>query len=117
MGGVEDDEPASKRMKLSSEELRRLLNGSTIKKPVAGSSRDLMARPLQSEGDEEVVGSKGVIKKVEFVRIIEKALYSLGYIKSGAHLEEESGIPLHSSVVNVFMRQILEGNWDESVVT
>ncbi|KAG4128215.1 hypothetical protein ERO13_D09G007400v2 [Gossypium hirsutum] len=117
MGGVEDDEPASKRMKLSSEELRRLSNGSTIKEPVAGSSCDLMARPLQSEGGEEVVGSKGVINKVEFVRIIAKALYSLGYIKSGAHLEEESGIPLHSSVVNVFMRQILEGNWDESVVT
>ncbi|XVF16783.1 hypothetical protein REPUB_Repub10bG0062000 [Reevesia pubescens] len=117
MGGVEDDEPASKRMKLSSEELRRLSNGSTIKEPAAGSSGDLMARPLQSEGGKEVVGSKGVIKKVEFVRIIEKALYSLGYIKSGAHLEEESGIPLHSSVVNVFMRQILEGNWDESVVT
>ncbi|KAL4335877.1 hypothetical protein GQ457_07G003520 [Hibiscus cannabinus] len=117
MGGVEDDEPASKRMKLSSEELRRLSNGSTIKETVVGSSGDLMARPLQSEGGEEVVGSKGVIKKVEFVRIIAKALYSLGYIKSGARLEEESGIPLHSSVVNVFMRQILEGNWDESVVT
>ncbi|XVF14444.1 hypothetical protein REPUB_Repub09cG0060700 [Reevesia pubescens] len=117
MGGVEDDEPASKRMKPSFEELRRLSNGSTIKEPVAGSSGDLMARALQSEGGEEVVGPKGLIKKVEFVRIIAKALYSLGYIKSGAHLEEESGIPLHSSVVNVFMRQILEGNWDESVVT
>ncbi|KAE8694367.1 Transducin family protein / WD-40 repeat family protein isoform 2 [Hibiscus syriacus] len=117
MGGVEDNEPASKRMKLSSEELRRLSNGSTITETVAGSLGDLMARPLQSEGGEEVVGSKGVIKKVEFVRIIAKALYSLGYIKSGAHLEEESGIPLYSSVVNEFMRQILEGNWDESVVT
>ncbi|XVF60726.1 hypothetical protein PTKIN_Ptkin08bG0071100 [Pterospermum kingtungense] len=119
MGGVEDDEPASKRMKLSSEELRLLSNGSTTKEPLvgSGSSRDLMARPLQSEGGEEVVGSKGVIKKVEFVRIIAKALYSLGYIKSGAHLEEESGIPLHSSAVNVFMQQILEGSWDESIVT
>ncbi|KAE8724860.1 Transducin family protein / WD-40 repeat family protein isoform 2 [Hibiscus syriacus] len=76
-----------------------------------------MARPLQSGGGKEVAGSKGVIKKVEFVRIIAKALYSLGYIKTGALLEEESGIPLHSSVVNVFMRQILEGNWDESIVT
>ena len=117
MGGVEDDERASKRTKLSSEELRRLSNGSTIKEPIVGSSRDLMARPLQSEGGEEVVGSKGVIKKVEFVRIIAKALYSLGYIKSGAHLEEESGIQLHSFVVNVFMRQILEGNWDEVIAT
>ncbi|XVF58463.1 hypothetical protein PTKIN_Ptkin07bG0068900 [Pterospermum kingtungense] len=114
MGGVEDDEPASKRMKLSSEELRRLSNGSIIKQPV-GFSGDLMAQPLQSEGGEEVFGSKGLIKKVEFVRIIAKALCSLGYIKSAAHLEEESGIRLHSSVVNAFMREILEGNWDESV--
>ncbi|XWS38558.1 hypothetical protein CRYUN_Cryun19dG0141700 [Craigia yunnanensis] len=113
----EDDEPASKRTKLSSEELKCLKNGSTIKEPAAGSSRDLMSRPLQSEGGEKIVGSKGLIKKVEFVRIIAKALYSLGYIKSGAHLEEESGISLHSSVVNVFIRQILEGNWDESVAT
>ncbi|PQQ10258.1 WD repeat-containing protein 26-like [Prunus yedoensis var. nudiflora] len=76
-----------------------------------------MARPLTSEGDEEVVGSKGVIKRVEFVRLIAKALYSLGYKKSGAHLEEESGIPLHSSVVTLFMQQILDGNWDGSVDT
>ncbi|KHG30817.1 WD repeat-containing 26 [Gossypium arboreum] len=117
MGGVEDDEPASKRMKLSSEALIHLSNGSTVKESIVGSSRDLMARPLQSDGGEEVVGSKGVIKKVEFVRIIAKALYSLGYIRSGAHLEEESGIALHSSIINVFMRQVLEGDWDESVAT
>ncbi|KAI9177465.1 hypothetical protein LWI28_015534 [Acer negundo] len=117
MGGVEDDEPASKRMKLSSGELRGLSNGSAFTEPIAGSSRDLMARPLPSEGDEEVIGPKGVIKRVEFVRIIAKALYSLGYNKSGAHLEEESGIPLQSSVVNLFMQQILDGNWDESVAT
>jgi hypothetical protein len=115
MGGVEDEEPATKRMKLSSEELRVLSNGSSRIEPVSGSSSDLMARPLSSEDDEEVVGSKGVIKRVEFVRIIAKALYSLGYKNSGAHLEQESGIPLHSSVVNLFMQQILDGNWDESV--
>ncbi|KAM1240424.1 hypothetical protein ACFX2I_045984 [Malus domestica] len=117
MGGVGDEEPATKRMKLSAGELRGLSNGSSCAKPVAGSSRDLMARPLPSEGDEQVVGSKGVIKRVEFVRLIAKALYSLGYKKSGAHLEEESGIPLHSSFVNLFMQQILDGNWDGSVDT
>lgn len=117
MGGVGDEEPASKRMKVSPGELRGLSNGSSYTEPVAGSSRDLMARPLASEGDEEVVGSKGVIKRVEFVRLIAKALYSLGYNKSGARLEEESGIPLHSPVVNLFMEQIINGNWDESVVT
>ncbi|XP_050381930.1 WD repeat-containing protein 26 homolog [Argentina anserina] len=116
MGGVGDEEPASKRMKISTGDLRGLSNGSSCAEPVAGSSRDLMARPLTSPGDEEVVGSKGVIKRVEFVRLIAKALYSLGYNKSGARLEEESGIPLHSPVVNRFMEQILSGNWDESVV-
>ncbi|KAF4397349.1 hypothetical protein G4B88_027089 [Cannabis sativa] len=117
MGGVEDEEPATKRMKLSSGELRGLSNGTSLIDPVAGSSRDLMARPLPSAGDDEVVGSKGVIKRVEFVRIIAKALYSLGYKKSGAHLEEESGISVHSAVVNLFMQQVLDGNWNESVNT
>ncbi|GAV60005.1 WD40 domain-containing protein [Cephalotus follicularis] len=117
MGGVEDDEPASKRMKLSCGGLGGLSNGSSITERLAGSSRDLMARPLQSEGNEEVVGSRGVIKRVEFVRIIAEALYSLGYKKSGAHLEEESGIPLHSSILNLFMQQILDGKWDDSVAT
>lgn len=117
MGGVEDEEPALKRMKLSSKGLLGLSNGSSSGEPVGGSSSDLMARPLSSEGDGEVIGSKGVIKREEFVRIITKALYSLGYDKSGARLEEESGIPLHSSMVNLFMQQILDGQWDESVVT
>ncbi|XP_027344358.1 WD repeat-containing protein 26 homolog [Abrus precatorius] len=117
MGGVEDEEPALKRMKLSSKGLVGLSNGSSSAGPVGGSSTDLMARPLSSEGDSEVIGSKGVIKREEFVRIITKALYSLGYKRSGERLEEESGIHLHSSVVNLFMQQILDGHWDESVLT
>jgi len=118
MGGVEDEEPALKRMKVSSKGLVGLSNGSSSSvEPVGGPSSDLMARPLSSEGDGEVVGSRGVIKREEFVRIITKALYSLGYKKSGARLEEESGIPLHSSIVNLCMQQILDGHWDESIVT
>ena len=117
MGGVGDEEPALKRMKLSSKGLVGLSNGCSSVEPVGGSCSDLMARPLPSEGDGQVIGSKGVIRKEEFVRIIAKALYSLGYGKSGAHLEEESGIPLHSSAVNLFMQQILDGKWDDSVAT
>ncbi|KAA0032873.1 hypothetical protein IC582_015854 [Cucumis melo] len=118
MGGLEDEEPASKRMKVSSEKLKGLSNGLSVVEPLGGSSRDLMARPLQSEGDSgDVIGSKGVIKRVEFVRIIANALYSLGYKKTGAYLEEESGIPLHSPAVNVLMQQIHDGKWDESVET
>ncbi|XP_051152193.1 WD repeat-containing protein 26 homolog isoform X2 [Andrographis paniculata] len=73
-----------------------------------------MARLLASE-EEEVVGSKGVIKKVELVRIIADALQSLGYSDTGACLTEESGISLHTPVVELFVNQILEGRWDESV--
>ncbi|KAG6591828.1 WD repeat-containing protein 26 homolog isoform X1 [Cucurbita moschata] len=118
MGGLEDEEPASKRMKILPDKLKGLSNGSSVVEPSGGSSRDLMARPLQSEGDNgDVIGSKGVIKRVEFVRLIANALYSLGYTKTGAYLEEESGIPLHSPVVNVLMQQIHDGKWDESVET
>lgn len=113
MGGVEDDEPPSKRVKASSRELRGLSNGSFPKEPTNCS---LMARPLTSQGDDEVIGSKGV-KKVEFVRIIADALYSLGYNKTGACLEEESGIPFHSSTVTIFIQQILDGNWDGSLAS
>ncbi|XP_059625067.1 WD repeat-containing protein 26 homolog [Cornus florida] len=112
MGGVEDEEPPSKRVKVSSGESGGLSDSTST-----CSFSDSMARSLASQGDEEMVGSKGVIKKVEFVRIIADALYSLGYKKTGARLEEESGIPMHSSVVNLFMQQILDGNWDESTAT
>lgn len=117
MGGVEDEGPILKRMKLSSKGLVALSNGSSSEECVEGSSCELMARPLPSEGDGQVVGSKGVIKRDEFVRIIANALYSLGYIKSGACLEDESGVPVHSCVVNLFIQQVLDGNWDESIAT
>ncbi|XP_042478239.1 WD repeat-containing protein 26 homolog isoform X2 [Macadamia integrifolia] len=117
MGGVEDDEPPTKRVKASSGELRSLLNYLPLTEPLTGSLGDSMARPLPSQGDEEMVGTKGLIKRVEFVRIITKALYTLGYEKSGALLEQESGIPLHPSMVNLFRQQVLGGSWDESVAT
>lgn len=117
MGGVDDDEPLSKRLKSSPGELRGLSNGLSITETVASSSSNLMARPLPFEGDEDVVGSNGLIKKVEYVRIIANELYSLGYKKTAALLEEESGISMQSPVVNLFIQQILDGDWDGSVAT
>ncbi|WOL03385.1 WD repeat-containing protein 26 [Canna indica] len=114
MGGLDDDEPPAKRLKSSSAELRSLSNSISLVVPI-GCSGDTMARPLPSQGKEDMVGSKGVIKRVEFVRIITKALYSLGYERSGAILEEESSIPLYSPVVNLFRKHVLDGNWDESL--
>ncbi|KAL8031180.1 hypothetical protein ABFX02_13G008100 [Erythranthe guttata] len=114
MGGIEDDEPLSKRVKVLSGESVGLSNGLSLNEG-SFSLRDSMARLLSSQGDNEAIGSKGVIKKVELVRIITEALYSLGYSETGARLEEESGIPLHTPVVDMFMRQTLEGQWDKSV--
>ncbi|XP_058762024.1 WD repeat-containing protein 26 homolog isoform X1 [Vicia villosa] len=117
MGGVEDEEPALKRTKLSAKGFFSLSNCSSSVECVVGSSSGSMARPLSNEGDDKVVGSKGIINREEFVRIITKALYSLGYEKSGENLEEESGIRLNSSVVNLFKQQIHDGDWEESVAT
>ncbi|KAM0948637.1 putative transcription factor WD40-like family [Dioscorea sansibarensis] len=114
MGGVDVDEPPSKRVKVSSLELGSLSNTLSPLEPT-GPLGGLMARHLSSQGNEDMVGSKGLIKKVEFVRIIAKALYSLGYERTGALLEEESGIHLHSAAVKLFRKQVLDGNWDGSV--
>lgn len=114
MGGFDDDEPSAKRLKLS-EDLGHLTNNCST--AAVSNCSGLMAKHLSSRGKEEMVGPKGLIKRVEFVRIITKALYSLGYERSGALLEEESGIRLHSAIVDLFRKQLLDGNWDESVTT
>lgn len=116
MGGVEDDEPPSKRVKVSLGEPKGLSNGTSFSDPASCSLSVSMARPLVSQGDEEIFSSQR-IKREELVRIIAEALYSLGFERTGALLEEESGISLRSSVVNLFMQQIHDGNWDESVAT
>ncbi|KAL7086635.1 hypothetical protein ACP275_13G013100 [Erythranthe tilingii] len=51
-----------------------------------------------SQGADEFVGSKRVIKKVELVRVITEALYSLGYDRAKESLERESGIQLRQTV-------------------
>ncbi|KAG6387040.1 hypothetical protein SASPL_152222 [Salvia splendens] len=115
MRGVED-EPLPKRMKVSSGNIGGLSDGISVGEQGSCSLGGSMALQLAS-GDDKVVGSNGLISKVEFVRIITEALYSLGYSKIGKHLEEELGIPLHSNLVATFIQQILDGQWDESFTT
>lgn len=117
MGVLEDSEPPFKRVKVPVGESKNFVEDSSVREPVACSLGDLMIRPLTSQGDGETVGSRGVIKRLEFVKIITTALYSLGYDESGTLLEEESGIPLHSPVVSLFMKQVMDEQWDESVAT
>lgn len=117
MGGAEDDEPLSKRVKVSSGESADHLNGTSLRDPASFSLSDSMVRPLEFQGDDEIIGRKGLVRKGEFVRIIADALYFLGYKKAGLQLEEEAQIPLRPSLVNLFMQQILDGRWDESIAT
>uniref|UniRef100_A0A0C9S4Y1 TSA: Wollemia nobilis Ref_Wollemi_Transcript_22135_2382 transcribed RNA sequence n=1 Tax=Wollemia nobilis TaxID=56998 RepID=A0A0C9S4Y1_9CONI len=115
MGGREDDEPPLKRIKVSSAEARRVPE-KQAPIPSLGSFDTLMAEPLPSQQG-ETVGSKGLIRRVEFVRIITQALYSLGYQDAGDVLEKESRLPLESDIVKLFKQQIRDGKWDQSVIT
>lgn len=67
------------------------------------------------ETHSEVLGSKGLIKKQEFVRIIVQCLYSLGYTKSASCLESESGVSYKSKEFQLLESHVLGGNWDACV--
>lgn len=109
MGGVEDTEPPHKRAKVPFIDLdKKPFDNSTTKELFLSLSLgDSMAWPLSSKGDGETLGPKGVIKKHEFVKVITNALYSPGYDKTGALLQEESG--MQPPAVSLFMQQVQEG--------
>ncbi|KAL8120592.1 WD repeat-containing protein 26 homolog isoform X1 [Apium graveolens] len=114
MGVIDDFEPPLKRLKgppvvTKEDTLHKLAESS--------SSRDSMAMPLSSQRENETVGLKGIIRKHEFVKIINRALCSLGYSKTATILEDESGIPLHSSAATLFMQQVVDGKWDQCLAT
>lgn len=114
MGSVEEDEPPKKRTKRSSIELNSFLKNLFSSEHSLGGP---VSRPLPSQGKENMVGPTGAIRAEEFVRVISKSLHSLGYEKSCAVLEEESGMHLYSSPVTLFRKQLPEGSWDDSVAT
>lgn len=58
-----------------------------------------------------LLGSKGLIRKHEYVRVIIQCLYSFGYQKSALCLEAESGISYKSSDFKLLESQVLSGNW------
>ncbi|CAM6018318.1 unnamed protein product [Sphagnum balticum] len=107
--------PPSKRLKLSKLSPTNLLEGFPTGAVGAGSGAP-MARALPAN-EVETLGSRGQIRKVEFVRIITQALFSLGYQQAGAVLEQESGIVLQLPVVTEFQQDILAGQWDKSLAT
>ncbi|TKY62288.1 WD repeat-containing protein 26 [Spatholobus suberectus] len=67
------------------------------------------------ENPSDVLGSKGLIGRHEFVRIIIQCLYSLGYSNSASCLESESGVSYKSNELRLLESLILNGNWDDSI--
>lgn len=61
------------------------------------------------------LGPKGLIDKVEFVRIIAQSLYSLGYPNAAAMLESESGVSIAAPELLLLRSHILAGRWDDCV--
>ncbi|KAG6543153.1 hypothetical protein Mapa_015402 [Marchantia paleacea] len=114
MGGDDcDGPPPLKRMKLSISATKSIPVEAS---PVYPTGLAPMARDLPSS-DGETLGCKGQIRKLEFVRIITQALFSLGFQKTANVLEEESGVSLQSPVIAQFRNEIMGGKFDESVST
>ncbi|XP_078427756.1 uncharacterized protein LOC144700193 [Wolffia australiana] len=61
------------------------------------------------------LGSRGIIDRAEFVRVIVQCLYSLGYRESAAALESESGVLLDSPVFDSLVPLIVSGRWEDCV--
>lgn len=96
---LEDTQPPTKRVKTPADD------------PKCFSGNNSLIDPM------EMIGSKGYIKKSEYVRVITDALYSLGFDKVGDLLEEESRINLHSATAKLFLEQVKAGEWDKSIAT
>lgn len=63
----------------------------------------------------EVLGSKGLLKRHEFVRVLVQCLYSLGFKKSASCLEHESKILYKSADYEFLEMQVLSGDWDSCI--
>ncbi|XVF72123.1 hypothetical protein PTKIN_Ptkin12aG0095200 [Pterospermum kingtungense] len=72
---------------------------------------------MSMENSPTFLGSKGLINKQEFIRVIIQCLYSFGYEKSASCLESESGIRYKSVDFDLLESQILCGDWDNCIDT
>lgn len=69
----------------------------------------------QPDAHPDFLGTRGVINKKEFIRLLEQSLYSLGYRKAARELEQASGIDCEPGEVRSFRHAVSEGSWDRAV--
>jgi hypothetical protein len=64
---------------------------------------------------EEFIGSRGLINKEDYIRLLEQALGHLGYPELAAQLERESGIVLQPPMATAFREAVLGGNYEAAI--
>lgn len=79
------------------------------------SNRDKSPEPASAVVPGKKLGKRGLIERTEFVRVIIQCLYSLGYRKSAAALESESGVPLDSPLFSSLLPLVIAGQWEDCV--
>lgn len=63
----------------------------------------------------EFLGSRGMVHRKEFIRLLEQALYSLGFRNAAKDLEVASGIDCEPAEVRAFRHAVTEGSWDRAI--
>lgn len=69
----------------------------------------------QEDAHPEFLGTRCVINKKEFIRLLEQSLYSLGFRTAARELEQASGIDCEPAEVRSFRHAVSEGSWDRAV--
>lgn len=76
-----------------------------------GNCSPVVAQVSQSE----FLGNRGMINRKEYIRLLEHALYGLGFRNAAKDLEVASGIDCEPAEVRAFRHAVTEGSWDRAV--
>ena len=65
--------------------------------------------------DPVAIGTRGLIKRCEYLRLLQQSLAHLGFEDVAHQLEQRSGVPLQSPTVSAFQEAVLLGDWIAAV--
>lgn len=66
-------------------------------------------------GHPEFLGTRGMVNRKEYIRLLEQALYGLGFRTAAKDLEVASGIDCEPAEVRAFRHAVTEGSWDRAM--
>ncbi|KAL4853085.1 WD repeat-containing protein 26 [Chlorella vulgaris] len=68
-----------------------------------------------SSGPQQTLGSRGLVNRTEYIRVLEQALRALGYDSVAEALEHASGIVQQPQQAAAFRQAVLFGSYDEAL--